>query len=563
MISGTMDLPVRSLPRALERAASEFPHRGIGLFDRRGRVSERRSWSEVEAAAKSAAGRLTAAGVSAGDAVGVCLPTSWPWFDHWLGALLLGAHPLALAPGGPMGSAEASIRRIEAIAERLDLRLLVAADSLRRDAQALAARATAERTCTPAELAELTAAPWRAVDPDADALAYLQLTSGSTGLPRAVEVTHRAAIHNVCASDEAMGVPRGEATRHWAQAMVSWLPLYHDMGLVGCMLLSMVAGFDLWLLPSRSFLARPRLWLDQLGRRGTTIAPAPNFGYQLCLDRLAVDELEGLDLSRWGAAMIGAEMIRPETMDGFLETFGPQGLSAATLRPCYGLAEATLAVTFDLLGEGVRSRPSPAADGDQRVVCVGEAIADTELAVVAASGERLGEGDIGEILVRGPGVFKGYHRDPEATAEALRDGWLATGDLGFLEGGELYLTGRLKDLLIIRGQNIMPHELEWVAEELAGGGGVLRSGAFAVDRGAAGEQPVIVQETELREPAALAALEDEIRLAIGRRLSLPLADVVFVRRGKIPKTTSGKVQRRELRARYLSTQLESLGRDSS
>ena len=188
-------------------------------------------------------------------------------------------------------------------------------------------------------------------------------------------------------------------------------------------------------------------------------------------------------------------------------------------------------------------------DGDPRI---------DRVRIAAPDGSSLAPGKIGEVQVRGPSVFAGYYNDREATADTLVDGWLHTGDLGFLEGGELYLTGRTKDVLILHGHNLMPHELEWLAESAVGGGGAQRCGAFSIARGAAGEEPIVVLEVERADSETLAAIEHDVRQRIGRALSLPLADVVFVRRGKIPKTTSGKVQRRQLRQLYLDGELERL-----
>jgi len=558
-LSTTLPFEPRTLPAALRRAAERFPRRGVALFDRRGEKAERRTYPELLATARRGAARLYARGVRPRDPVLVCLPTSWEWFETWFGALLVGAWPVAVAPGGALGASEAQVDKVEHLIERLGARLLVASPSFFTDAGRHGASFAPGLAATPEELAATTVSA-AAPEPgaDLDDVAYLQLTSGSTGFPRGVVVTHRNALHNNWACDVAIGTPRGGPASTWADAMVSWLPLYHDMGLVGCVLLPIFAGWDLWLFSPRSFLARPAVWMRHLGGHGRTITAAPNFGYQLCTERVSAEERAGLELGDFHAAMIGAEMIRPESMADFLTAFAPQGLERAALRPCYGLAEGTLAVTFDLRGEGVRTRRAPAEAGAGEVVCVGRAVEDTEVRIAAPSGEALAEGRVGDVLVRGPGVFGGYFNDPESTAEGLRDGWLATSDLGFLAGGELYITGRTKDLLIVRGQNLMPHELEWVADAVVAGGGSLRSGAFSIARGAHGEEAVLVLETTDREPAALAALEHEVRVRIGRTVGLPLADVAFVPRGKIPKTTSGKVQRQELRRRYLAGELERL-----
>jgi fatty-acyl-CoA synthase len=561
-------LAALTLGQALVRAAAHFPARGIALFDSRGRHPRRLAYPGVLALAERGAGRLAALGVGAGDRVVVSLPTSWEWFEGWFGALLLGAWPVALAPAGAMGAGEGQIRKLAGVLELLGARVVLCRAAFRRAAGELGAAGVAAAAVAVEDLAGTAPASWRPAAPDAEEVAYLQLTSGSTGRPRAVMVTHRGVVANALAIDEAIGAPHGAPASAWVDGMVSWLPLHHDMGLVGCVFHALLGGFDLWLLDARSFLARPHLWLDNLGRRGTTITPAPNFGYQLCVERTDPEELARLDLRGWRAAMVGAEMIRPETMAGFRATFSPRGFAPTSLRPCYGLAEATLAVSIDRRGEGVRLRATPAAvgtgagggeGGSAEVACVGEPVRDTELRITAPDGSPRAAGEVGEVWVRGPGVFPGYYRDPEATAESLDGGWLRTGDLGFLAGGELYLTGRLKDLLIIRGQNVMPHELEWLAEEVVGGGGAARCGAFSVVRGAQGEAAVLVVETGDRKPESLAALGREVRLRVARSLALPLADVAFVRRGQIPKTTSGKVQRGELRARYLAGTLQRLG----
>ncbi len=497
-----------------------------------------------------------------GERVVVSLPTSWEWFDAWFGALHAGALPVALAPAAALGGRELMLRRVEGVVERLGAKLLVCDAALKGELAREGGRA-AEVAVTPEELAS---APERRgftpPRPDPDSTAFLQLTSGSTGLPRAVRISHRAVLHHVEALDERAGAPFGMLSREVIESLVSWLPLYHDMGLVG-VFYCLANGVDLWLLPPRAFLGRPRLWLENLGSRGTTLTAAPNFGYQLSAERLGGDEAAALDLSGFRAALTGAEMIRADTLEAFSERFAAAGYDRRSFRPCYGLAEGTLAVTLDDRGEGPRTLPlPPGADaglGLDEVVSTGPPLADTEVVIAAPDGSALPAGAVGEVRVKGPAIFDGYWNDPEATAEALVDGWLHTGDLGFLDGGELFLVGRLKDLLIVRGQNLMPHELEWVAETAAGAGGSERAAAFTVVRGGEGEEIVLVVEVSGRESGeALAAVEEAVRVRVGREVGLPVADVALVRRGKIPKTTSGKLQRRELRRQYLDGEIERL-----
>ncbi|MCZ7644928.1 MAG: AMP-binding protein [Planctomycetota bacterium] len=558
-----LDTP-QTLPELLILAARACPERGVRIFDRRGKESEFRAYPRMLAAARDAAARWAALGVRAGDRVLVCLPTCWELLDAWWGAVLLGARPVCIAPGGAMGAQEAHLRKLAAIFERLGASRLLCDESLARDAREAGLDELRRPIVTAPQFAATTPADaFREAEPELDELAFMQLTSGSTGIPRAVMISHRAAVHNPRAIADAVCAPRGRLLHDVADAVVSWLPLNHDMGLVGCMLFSVAHRLNLVLMrPDTTFLMRPQTWLQQVAAHGRSLSPAPNFAYQLCAQRVAPEALAGVDLGAWQAAMTGAEMIHPRTCAEFAERFARFGFRPEAFRPCYGLAEGTLAVTFDRAGQGVRTRPLPSGAGAglglDEVVSTGRAVLDTEVRVVAPDGSELPEGRVGQVRVKGPGVFSGYFNDAQATADGLRNGWLLTGDLGFLHGGELYLTGRTKDLLIVHGHNLMPHELEWLAEACAGGGGSERCGAFAVAKDQEGEQAVLVLEVAEREAAALEALEREIRKRIGRELGLPLADVVFVRRGKVPKTSSGKVQRGELRRRYLDGELERL-----
>lgn len=554
-----------SIRDALVRAAAQAPAQGFGIFDGRGKNLVRRTYPEILTGVQASAARLAGAGVLPGDRVLVCLPTSWLWIDTWLGAVWLGALPVALAPMGNMAAIETYLRKAEAVVERIGAKLLVADEALRTEAAKHGAKRTAAIVRTPAELEAVTpAAHVTPSDARGEALAFLQLTSGSTGLQRAVMISHRAALHNPLALKTA--VQNAVGPSNTVRCIVSWLPLYHDMGLIGCVIYSIAHGLDLWLMRPETFLGRPRLWLEALGAYPHALTPSPNFAYQACVERVDPADLGPINLSSWLGAMTGAEMIRPETCQAFAEKFAGHGFRPNVWRPCYGLAESTLAISLDQRDQGVRTAPLPSgADsgfGLREAVSTGEPILDTTVRIVAPDGSALPDGAIGQVRSKSPSVFSGYYQDPQATAEALQDGWLCTGDLGFLKDGELYITGRTKDLLIVHGHNLMPHELEWLAESVTGGGGTARAAAFSVATGTEGEQAVLVVELESPDPGALAAMEQEIRSRIGRVLGLLLADVAFVRRGTIPKTTSGKIQRGELRQRYLERKIERLERKS-
>ncbi len=552
-----------NLREALRRAATDFPDRGVAIFDGRGRNVDRRSYADLFRLATDAAARFAALGVEANEPVLVAQPTSWEWMESWFGLLMRGAWPVASSGAGAMAAAESQFGKVEKVMGFIGARFVVASEAFHQQAKDLG-YAFADRGVITLERLRTTnrAVQFSDATSDGGDVAFLQLTSGSTGLPRAVMISHRGTIHNPLASCEAIGAPHGEPAHHWAQCMVSWLPLYHDMGLIGCLMLPILTGLDSWLLRPPTFLARPKLWLDHLGSHGLCFAPSPNFGYQLCVERIRPSQLEGMDLGNWKSANTGAEMIRRETVDAFVEKFEPFGFRPETFQPCYGLAEGTLAVTFDLKGQGVRSVPAPTGvDGGfamTDVVSNGEPIRDTRVEIRATDGSRLAEGSIGEICIKGPGVFLGYYNDPEATKATLTDGWFATGDLGFIQDRELYITGRTKDLLIVHGHNIMPDEIERLADTVTGGGGLMRSAAFSVARSAQGEEAVVVVEVAEADFDRLEAIGRDIKIQIGRTMGLPVADLVFVRRGRIPRTTSGKMQRGELRKKYLDGTLERL-----
>jgi acyl-CoA synthetase (AMP-forming)/AMP-acid ligase II len=548
----------------VRRAAIDHPDRGITIFDGRGRNPDRRTFSDLVELATGAAARFDAMGIGAREPVMVALPTSWEWIEAWMGLLFRGAWPVASAGATGLAAAETQLGKVDQVMRALGVRHVVTSEGFREQAATGGFDRARDGAVTPSELAEIP--PTNGFTPPSatsDQVAFLQLTSGSTGLPRAVMITNSNAVHNPAACSEGAAGRMGAAAHEWADAMVSWLPLYHDMGLVGCLLLPLLAGFELKLLRPPTFLARPMQWLAELGSSGRTFAPAPNFGYQLCVERFRPSQLEGADLTNFKVALTGAEMVRRESADAFSDRMAPFGFEAEAMLPCYGLAEATLGVTFDDAGRGVRTLPAP-ADTDaglamSEVVSVGKPVRDTRLLIAAPDGRQLPEDQVGEVCIQGPGIFAGYYLDDDATRESLVDGWYRTGDLGFIHRGELYLTGRIKDVLIVRGHNLMPDELERLADGITGGGGLARSAAFSVARGATGEEPVLVVETTTDNTERLAEIRRDIKIEVGRALGLPIADVVFVRRGRIPRTTSGKMQRSEVRKQYIDGTLDVIG----
>ena len=553
----------QTIIEALEFSAAQPGGRGIAVYDRRGQKAEFHSHAEMLARAALSAAKLAAAGIAPGDRVLMCAPTHWDLIDAFFGCLLRGALPTLVAPPGGLGGASAHAKKIEALVELLGSRRIFCDDATRAELLEFSSQAIAKLTLTAAELFALTpAAGIKTHRANPGDLAFLQLTSGSTGRQRAVMIRHSNVISNTRAISRFLGAKPHSSDN----SAVSWLPLNHDMGLVGNLLFSISDGLNMHLFRPETFLARPAAWLRALASHPGSFASAPNFAYQLCVERVDLAELAGCDLSDCRGMLTGAEMIRPETCVAFEKKFAPLGFKPHLFLPCYGMAEATLAVTADLRREGPRTISASGVDeslraglGSNALVCTGAPVLDTSVSIRApGSDQNLSDGKVGEVCVSGAGVFAGYYNDPEATAAALQNGWLRTGDLGFLKDGELYLTGRCKDLLIIHGHNIMPHEIEWLAESASGAGGSERSGAFSISRGAEGEQAVVVLELAAVDASTLTALEHDIRSRVGRALGLPLADVLFIKRGQMPKTTSGKVQRAELRRRYLEGQLERL-----
>ncbi|MFE4695640.1 fatty acyl-AMP ligase [Streptomyces sp. NPDC056738] len=439
----------------------------------------------------------------------------------------------------------------------------------------------AEITCVATEdIPDEAAGSWREPDLTADSVAFLQYTSGSTSAPRGVMVTHGNLLDNERVITERMGHTPDVIEEYDHELFVSWLPVYHDMGLIGPVLNAAYLGVTATLFSPLHFLQRPERWLTAVSRYRPHTSGGPNFAYELCLKHATPDLVEGLDLSRWRVAFNGAEPVRAATLRRFTETFGAAGFRREALYPCYGLAEATLIVTgssvqapptlatataIDESGPGGAAPESRSTDA----AAVGSGRPGPGTTLVIADPERqeeLPEGEVGEIWVSGASVAKGYWRNALATRQTFRatlegrEGrFLRTGDLGFLRDGELFVTGRLKDLIVVEGRNHYPQDLELSAEMSHWG---LRPGctaAFSVDTGGEGERPVVVAETAPEAVGESEKIIDLIRGAISEAHGLPVHDVVLVHPGTIPKTSSGKIQRHASRAAYLDGTLSLVG----
>ncbi len=556
-----------TLVDALAKHASFNPGRvHVRLLDETG-AEIPLTYGELLERARRVAGGLVRRGVAPGRAVAIMLPTGTEYLASFLGVQLAGAVPLPIYPPARIAQIEDHFRRHERILANAEAQCLVTFDEARAVSRLLAARA-GDRCglVTAGELGESEAlALDLAVSPGPDDIAFLQYTSGSTGQPKGVVLTHR----NVIASLLAMGRALEASSR---DVFVSWLPLYHDMGLIGGWLGSLVYGFPLVLMSPLTFLARPARLLRAIQTYGGTIAGGPNFAFELCTRRIADEEIEGLDLSTWRLAFNGAEPVNPDTLEAFARRYEPHGFDTKVFAPVYGLAEATLGVAFTPLGRGPRVEgidrvamertrravpASPASGSALTFVSSGVPIPGFETRTVDDAGRETPERVVGRLQFRGPSTTSGYFRNAGAT-RALFDGdWLESGDLAYIAGGEIFITGRVKEVIIRGGRNLYPYELEQAAGDVEG----VRRGCVAVfgvgDPESGTERLVVSAET--REQAG--PRRAEIRAALERLaadvLGQPADEVVLVPPHAVLKTSSGKIRRRAMADLYQSGRLES------
>jgi acyl-CoA synthetase (AMP-forming)/AMP-acid ligase II len=474
--------------------------------------------------------------------VALVLPTGRDFLEAFFGVQLAGAVPVPLYPPVRLG------RMDEYVASTARMLGLVGAVALVTDRKLKLLLGKAVELARPplgvptvAELRDAGHQGQRLADPDA--LGLIQFSSGSTVEPRPVALSYRSLMAQCSALKSLLDRQGGP------QIGVSWLPLYHDMGLIGCLLMAVYYPGKLVLLAPEAFLARPALWLRAISRHRGTASPAPNFAYGLCLKRIREEELDGVDLSSWTMALNGAEPVSAEVLRRFSVRFHRYGFQPRALTPVYGLSEASLAVTFApgnrparSLGvdAGVMALTGGIQPGARELVSVGAPVPGFELEVRDKHACALQERQVGRVWVRGPSVMTGYLGNPRATAEVLVDGWLDTGDLGFLDAGELFLCGRTRDLIIIRGANHPPQEFE---ECLDGIEGVRAGCAVAlgyVPPGATDEQLLLLVETADEPPPRLA---ERITVAVLARTGIRPWTVELLAAGTLPRTSSGKLRR--------------------
>ena len=512
--------------------------------------------------------------ISPGQTVGIMLPTCAEFFYVFAGVMLAGAIPVPIYPPFRADRIEEYAERQGGILRNAEARLLVTFRSAESVAKLLepqvkslegvvtaAHLASTENGALPpsTEVRPLTGLEHRVRPED---IAFLQYTSGSTGNPRGVVLTHANLLANIRSMREAINIQRDDVA-------VSWLPLYHDMGLIGAWFVPLSTCVPLVSLSPLAFLTRPERWLRAISVHRGTLSPAPNFAYELCVRKVADSQLANLDLSCWRAALNGAEPVRPETIERFAEKFGKCGFRREALLPVYGLAEATLGVAAPRMGKGARvdrisreafQRERKAVPGAANcenaleIVSAGQPLPGVEVRIVDEQENELPERMEGRLHFRGPSTTSGYYRNPEATKELITpDGWLNSGDLAYLAEDEIYITGRAKDLIIKGGRNLYPQEIEEIAGRVKG----VRTGcvvAFGVPDAASGTERLVVA-AEARDAGEGKRIATEITGEVSERIGFPPDAVEILPVHAIPKTSSGKLRRSETRRLYLEGKL--------
>ncbi len=534
---------------------------GCNFFSPRGQIADVLTYGEIRERALDLAVRLSTSGLERGSRFGLIAETTADFVVFFYACQYAGLIPVPLPLSINLGGHESHVTRLRGMISAAGLSAATASADLLHTLREAADGLSVDLIGSPDDFYTLTA---RGGDPrpfDKSEPCYLQYSSGSTTQPRGVLVTQRAITSN----GRAIG-QYGLRLRPGDRA-TSWLPLYHDMGLVGFCLAPMLSQVSIDYLATSTFALRPRTWLKTMSDHGGTISFSPTFGYELCVRRAAKGNGGEFDLSRWRIAGIGGEMVRPDVLDAFAETFATCGFDKTAFLPSYGLAEATLAVSFTDIGVGVRvdrvdrdayertgkavpaHAAGSAANARSFVLC-GRVMPGYEVEIRDDENQVLAERSIGRVCIKGPSLMDGYFRNAEATRAAiLADGWLDTGDMGYLVDGEIVITGRRKDMIICNGRNIWPQDLEWAVETLPG----VRSGcaaAFSVTDGNDEERVVVVVECYVNDPEKQRVLVKEIAATIHRTAGVH-CEVVLVPARSLIYTSSGKLSRAAAKTQYL------------
>jgi fatty-acyl-CoA synthase len=549
-----------TLGEALDYAAQGG--RGLNFHDARGTLAVAYPYADLRRDALANARRFVGLGVKPGDRVALIAETGPDFAAAFFGAIYAGVWPVPLPLPTSFGGGEAYVEQLKVMLTSCDPALFLYPTEIAQFAGAAAsALGVAAREWE--TLAAIEAPAVALPRPGTDEIAYLQYSSGSTRFPHGVAVTHRALLDNLRA--HGLGLKVEDTDR-----VVSWLPWYHDMGLVGCLLSPIANQLSVDYLKTEDFARRPLAWLDLVTRNpGTTLSYSPTFGYDICARRTSSQTRAGdrFDLSRWRIAGNGADMIRPDVMQAFVDCFAEAGFNASAFCPSYGLAEATLAVSLMPPGEGIRlelveeTELSGAAADRKRprrfraIVNCGKPVTGMEVEVRGLDGSPLPDRGIGQLFVRGASVMSGYFRDPASTAACLdANGWLDTGDMGYLSKGYVFIVGRAKDMIIINGRNHWPQDIEWAVEQLPG----FKAGdiaAFAITAQSGEETPAVLVHCRVSDPGERGRLRDDIRERVRAITGItPVVELVPPR--TLPRTSSGKLSRTKARNLYLSGEIQ-------
>ena len=546
-----------TLVDALEYAAGG--ESGFNFFNQRGELASVLSYRDLRDQAKVLASQLLGTGCQRGDRVGIVAETDPMFHRFFFACQYAGLIPVALPASLQLGAREAYVGQLRRMLEGCDASTAVAPAShvsmLREAAEDLDLLMSG----TPEEFDELPGMEVKLDSPGAEDIAYLQYTSGSTRFPRGVEINHATALNNI------HGIARDGLKLTSEDRFVSWLPYYHDMGLIGFILVPLIAQLSVDYLSSRTFAMRPRLWLKLISDNRGTISSSPTFGYALCARRLRPTDYERYDLSSWRAACVGAEQVNPLPLQEFAQALAPCGFNEKAFVACYGMAECVLAVSFapldlglsiDYVDQGEMAASGKAVPLDPSL---GHAAAYADCGIVLPgfgisirdeSHDDVGERQCGEIYLKGPSVMSGYFQDPQSTQAVLdKDGWLDTGDIGYRVGDRVFITARSKDVIIIKGRNIWPHDMEVVAQRIEGVrlGGVA---AFSVIGHEGQELVVMVVETRLKDTGLRVSLAEQVSALMNKHFGVNTI-IDMVKPGSLPRTTSGKLSRFQSREAYL------------